>query len=91
MVFTMNTPLQNSFSIQIKSLYFIEFQRFITKLFMFRYGVENYIAPRDIKDKGADGIIKNKNIIIACYGPQKIDKNRYMKKIRDDIKSSSAH
>ena len=53
----MNSPLQNSFRIQIQSLYKFDFQDFITKLFMFRYGAENYTPPRDIKDKGADGII----------------------------------
>ena len=82
----MDNPLRNSFRIQIKSLYLFEFQNFITNLFMFRYGAENYIPPREIKDKGADGIIVNKNTVVACYGPKKIDKNRYLKKIKDDFK-----
>jgi len=54
---------------------------------MFRYGAENYIPPRDIKDKGADGIITKKETIVACYGPEKIDQKRYTKKIADDFKS----
>jgi hypothetical protein len=83
----MNSPLRNSFRIQIQSLYLFAFQDFITKLFMFRYGAENYIPPREIKDKGADGIIVDKNTIIACYGPKKIDKNKYLEKIEDDFKS----
>ncbi|MCD4746176.1 MAG: hypothetical protein K8R58_07740, partial [Bacteroidales bacterium] len=82
----MDNPLKNNFRIQIKSLCLFEFQDFITKLFMFRYGAENYIPPREIKDKGADGIIINKNTIVACYGPKKIDKNKYLKKIEDDFK-----
>jgi hypothetical protein len=82
----MDNPLRNSFRIQIKSLYLFEFQNFITNLFMFRYGAENYIPPREIKDKGADGIIVNKNTVVACYGPKKIDKNKYLKKIKDDFK-----
>lgn len=85
----MDNPLRNSFRIQIKSLYSFEFQNFITKLFMFRYGADNYIPPREIKDKGADGIIIDKNTIVACYGPKKIDKNRYVDKIEDDFQSYS--
>ena len=54
---------------------------------MFRYGADNYIPPRDIKDKGADGIITNKAMVVACYGPEKIDKKRYLKKIESDFKS----
>jgi len=87
----MNSPLQNSFHIQIKSLYNFDFQDFITKLFMFRYGAENYTPPRDIKDKGADGIITKKETVVACYGPEKIDEKRYTKKIEDDFKSYSAN
>lgn len=83
----MNDPLTNSFRIQIKSLYGTEFQNFITKLYLYRYGSEDYIPPRDIKDKGADGIIVSKNMIVACYGPEKVDKNRYIKKIKGDFKS----
>lgn len=82
----MNKPLQNSFRIQIQSLYKFDFQDFITKLFMFRYGADNYTPPRDIKDKGADGIITKKETVVACYGPEKIDKKRYTKKIEDDFK-----
>lgn len=85
----MNRPLQNSFCIQIKSLYGFSFQDFITKLFMFSYGAENYTPPRVIKDKGADGIITKTETVVACYGPEKIDKNRYIKKIEDDYKSYS--
>jgi hypothetical protein len=85
----MDKPLLNSFRIQIQSLYLFDFQNFITKLFMFRYGAENYIPPREIKDKGADGIIVDKNTIVACYGPIKIEKNRYLDKIEDDYKSYS--
>jgi len=83
----MNKPLQSSFRIQIQSLYMFEFQDFITKLFMFKYGSENYIPPREIKDKGVDGIITKSETIIACYGPKKIDKKRYTKKIEDDFES----
>jgi len=39
----MNKPLQNIFLIQIQSLNEFGFQNFITKLFMYRYGAENYI------------------------------------------------
>ncbi len=85
----MNSPLQNNFQIQIESLHLFEFQDFITKLFMFRYGAENYISPRDIKDKGADGIIRDRNILVACYGPKKINKNRYIEKIVGDFESYS--
>ncbi|NOQ26431.1 MAG: hypothetical protein GQ564_13825 [Bacteroidales bacterium] len=82
----MNNPLRNSFKIQIQSLYLFEFQDFITELFMLRYGTENFIPPREIKDKGADGIITDKNMVIACYGPKKIDKDRYTQKIANDFK-----
>lgn len=80
----MNTPLHNAFRVQIESLSLFEFQDFITKLLMFRYGAEDFISPRDIKDKGADGIITSKNTLVACYGPKKIDKKRYLNKIQGD-------
>ena len=83
----MNSPLKNSFRVQIESLNLFKFQDFITELFIFRYGAENYIPPREIKDKGADGIITSCNTLIACYGPKSINKNRYLKKIEDDFES----
>jgi len=83
----MNSPLKNSFRVQIESLNLFKFQDFITELFILRYGAENYIPPREIKDKGADGIITSSNILIACYGPKIIDKKRYIKKIEDDFES----
>lgn len=83
----MNSPLKNSFKVQIQSLNLFKFQDFITELFIFRYGAENYIPPRDIKDKGADGIITSCNTLVACYGPKSIDKNRYLQKIEDDFES----
>lgn len=83
----MNSPLKNSFRVQIESLNLFKFQDFITELFIYRYGSENYIPPREIKDKGADGIITSSNTLVACYGPKNIDKNRYLKKIEDDFKS----
>jgi len=87
----MNTPLHNSFKVQIENLCKYGFQDFITKLFMLRYGVENYISPRDIKDKGADGIIVNDETIIACYGPEKVVQKRYLDKIEGDFKSYSSN
>ena len=83
----MNSPLKNSFRVQIESLNLFKFQDFITELFIFRYGSENYIPPREIKDKGADGIITSSNTLVACYGPKSIDKNRYLKKIEEDFES----
>ena len=83
----MNSPLKNSFRVQIESLNLFKFQDFITELFILRYGAENYIPPREIKDKGADGIITSSNTLIACYGPKIIDKKRYIKKIQDDFES----
>ncbi|GGG97340.1 hypothetical protein GCM10011416_14130 [Polaribacter pacificus] len=83
----MNSPLKNSFRVQIESLNLFKFQDFITELFILRYGSENYIPPREIKDKGADGIITSSNTLVACYGPKSVDKNRYLKKIEDDFES----
>lgn len=83
----MNSLLKNSFRIQIESLNLFKFQDFITELFILRYGSENYIPPREIKDKGADGIITSSNTLIACYGPKTIDKKRYLKKLDDDFRS----
>lgn len=83
----MNSPLKNSFRVQIESLNLFKFQDFITELFIFKYGSENYIPPREIKDKGADGIITSSNTLVACYGPKSIDKNRYLKKIEEDFES----
>lgn len=90
----MNNNLYHEFETQIKSLYGFEFQKFITKLFIYQYGVEYFVVTRTVRDKGADGVIvlNNKKNVIACYGPKTIPlKKKYLDKINKDFEKYKSY
>ena len=64
----MKEPLENIFITQITSLRGFDFQNFITKLYLLRYGNEDFLPPRKVKDKGSDGIIlpREKSCCLLC-------------------------
>lgn len=81
----MNSPLINSFRIQIKSLSSFDFQRFIVELFLLKYGTSDFIVLREKKDKGCDGIIQSEKCVISCYGPENYTQAKFHRKAEDDF------
>ncbi|MEX2567140.1 MAG: hypothetical protein WD431_14445 [Cyclobacteriaceae bacterium] len=66
----MNTPLQNRFETQLRSLTGFDFQDMVIKIFQMKYGETGFTDIRPQKDKGNDGIVESEKRIIACYGPE---------------------
>lgn len=62
-----------------------EFQQFIVKLNIEKYGETDFVPLREVKDKGCDGIIESEKTIIACYGPKKYVKQEFETKIKADF------
>jgi len=82
----MKTPLINNFETQIKNLKGSEFQTFVSKLFILKYGETGYTILREIKDKGCDGIIEIEKRVIACYGD---DNGKESDKRKKDFKQKA--
>ncbi len=82
-----NTPLRNQITVQLKSLYFIDYQRFINELYTIIYGVHDFVPMREAKDGACDGIIKSRREVIACYAPKDLTMSRFKKKVDDDYNS----
>ncbi len=82
----MNDPLRNRFELQMKSLKGFDFQDFIIKLFLLKYGETGFTVLRQKKDKGCDGIINDEKRVIACYGPENNNQRKFNKKADDDFK-----
>ncbi|MCY4215613.1 MAG: hypothetical protein OXC92_01335 [Flavobacteriaceae bacterium] len=53
----MDRVLRNSFRVSIETRTGFEFEKFIDELYLLKYGSENYIPIRSIKDKGNDGAV----------------------------------
>ncbi len=81
-----STPLIIQFITKVKSATGKDFQNLITELFELYYEPNDFIAIRDTKDDGCDGIIKSKNKIIACYGPESYYFPDFKKKANSDFK-----
>jgi len=81
----MNDPLHNKFKLQITSLSGFEFQEFISKLFLQKYGEQGFTVLRKVKDKGCDGIINEQKRIIACYGPDDKTQKKFDRKVDEDF------
>ncbi|MFG4003418.1 hypothetical protein [Flavobacterium aquidurense] len=77
----MDKLLKNAFKMQIQSKEGFEFEEFMDELFLLKYGVENYIPIRRIKDKGNDGTILPEQKILACYAPRKYSKTDFQSKV----------
>ena len=80
----MNTPLHNIFEIQIKNLKGFSFQGFMTQLYLLKYGANGFLPPREVQDKGSDGIILSEKRVVACYGPNGYELRAFFKKAKDD-------
>jgi hypothetical protein len=85
----MNEPLENIFITQITSLRGFAFQDFITRLYLLKYGNDNFLPPRKVKDKGSDGIILPEKKVVACYAPNEYNLAEFFKKAKGDYKSFS--
>lgn len=83
----MNDPLRNMFKLQIENLTGFNFQGFITELFLLKYGANGFTVPREVRDKGCDGIIVSEKKVIACYGPERQHLNKVIDKIEGDFES----
>lgn len=81
----MNKPLHNIFKIQIEALNGFDFQDFVVKLFLLKYGPTNFTVLRKVKDKGCDGVIVTEKTVIACYGPEKNNQTKFDKKAEEDF------
>lgn len=81
-----STPLIIQFTIKVKSATGKDFQNLIAELFELYYKPNDFIAIRDTKDDGCDGIIKSENKIIACYGPESYYFPDFKKKANSDFK-----
>ena len=83
----MKEPLRNIFELQIKSLRGFEFQDFVTELFLLKYGESGFIPPRQVKDKGCDGIILSENRSVACHAPGNYNYRDFAAKINSDFEA----
>ena len=81
----MDRPLSNQFKTQISFLDRFEFQKFIKKLHLEKFGENDFTPLREVRDEGCDGIINSEKTIIACYGPKKYDRKKFEQKAREDF------
>jgi len=81
----MDRSLKASIESLIKSKRGFEFEAFVNKMHLVRYGSENYYCTRERRDEGADGIILTSNTVIASYGPDTYDETKYKKKANEDF------
>lgn len=67
----MELILKNAFKTQIENKRGFDFEDFIDELFLLKYGVDNYLPLRRVRDNGNDGTIISERKILACYAPKK--------------------
>lgn len=67
----MEKLLRNAFIVQIESKREFDFEDFIDELFLLKYGADNYLPIRRVRDNGNDGTIISERKILACYAPKK--------------------
>ena len=84
----MNSPLQNIVKTQITNLSGLHFENFIVFLMRLHYGNHVIQEIRNTKDEGADCLIDEFKICIACYAPEKkVTPAAIKKKMTDDFGS----
>ncbi len=81
----MNELLKNAFRQQIKMLSGFNFQDFVTELFLYKYGSDDYIVSRKAVDGGCDGIILSQRRVVACHAPENYSLQKFLKKIEQDF------
>lgn len=67
----MELILKNAFKTQIENKRGFDFEDFIDELFLLKYGADNYLPLRRVRDNGNDGTIISERKILACYAPKK--------------------
>jgi hypothetical protein len=67
----MELLLKNAFKTQIENKREFDFEDFIDELFLLKYGADNYLPIRRVRDNGNDGTIISERKILACYAPKK--------------------
>lgn len=88
----MNSPLQNIVKAQITNLSGLHFENFIVFLMRLHYGNHVIQEIRNTKDEGADCLIDEFKICIACYAPEKkVTPAAIKKKMTDDFGSYQRH
>lgn len=77
----MDKLLKNAFKLQIESKEGFGFEEFIDELFLLKYGVDNYVPIRRIRDNGNDGTVLSEQKILACYAPRKYNRSDFITKV----------
>lgn len=80
---------------QVQALQKDNFQEFIVFLLFIVHTTDGFASTREIKDKGADGLIETTKTVIACWGPQQRPagqlKKAYETKFKVDYDAYQAH
>jgi hypothetical protein len=77
----MEQLLKNAFKIQIESKKGFDFEDFIDELFLLKYGADNYLPIRKVRDNGNDGTVISERKILACYAPKKYARKDFEEKV----------
>lgn len=77
----MELLLKNVFKIQIENKLGFDFEDFIDELFLLKYGADNYLPIRKVRDNGNDGTIISERKILACYAPKKYARKDFEVKV----------
>lgn len=77
----METLLRNAFIVQIENKKGFDFEDFIDELFLLKYGPDNYLPIRKVRDNGNDGTIISERKILACYAPKKYSRKEFEDKV----------
>ncbi len=70
---------------KIEHLYGTQFNEIVDGIFSILYG-ENYKSIKQKKDLGSDGIIETEKVCLACYAPERYDKQKFEKKVDEDYR-----
>lgn len=81
----MDKSLKASIAALLRAKRGFEFENIVNQLHLIRYGADGYQPTRERKDDGAEGIIVGSRTVVAAYGPDKYDENKYLKKVNDDF------
>lgn len=77
----MEQLLKNAFKIQIESKRGFDFEDFVDELYLLKYGSDNYLPIRRVKDNGNDGTIVSERKILACFAPKKYTRKEFEDKV----------
>lgn len=83
----MKDPLKTVVRKAIEARTGFSFQDSVVTLLKFRYGTDQVVPLRRVKDKGADCFLLPEVCVVACFGCEKYDKAEALRKIKDDYAS----